>query len=255
MTKNNWRQVSICASLLLLIQAVGYSQKIKNGYDLIKAVYNKYHHTAARNITFQQDTKFYNKDGSIARTQTWYEAIQAPGKLHIRMGDYDKGNGALYLDNQLYRIKEGKVVSQKEQYNELMVLATDMFFRKPEETAKIIEKLGFDLSKMHISEENSRKVYVVGSAKSDDLKTNQFWFDAERLYFTRMYLKKPNYTIEVKFGNHRKLGNGWMETTVTVLINDQLYMSEHYSKVKAQPTLNPDIFNPEKFGKANWNYK
>jgi len=70
-----------------------------------------------------------------------------------------------------------------------------------------------------------------------------------------MYLKKPNYTLEVKFEDHRKLGNGWMETKVTVLINDQLYMTEHYSKVRTQSTLNPDIFNPKKFGKAHWNYK
>jgi len=174
MTKNNLRQMLVFAPLLMLIQIVGYSQKIKNGYDLIKAVYKKYHNTAARNITFQQNTKFYKKDGSVGRTETWYEAIQAPGKLHIRMGDYEKGNGVLYLDNQLYRIKEGKVVSQKEQYNELMVLATDMLFRKPAETAKILKKLGFDLNKMHVAEHNSRKIYVVGRTAKDALKTNQF---------------------------------------------------------------------------------
>ena len=117
--------------LVLLTSLHTQAQKINNGYDLIRAVHKKYSQTAPRNITFQQTTNFYKKDGSVGRTETWYEAIQAPGKLHIRMGNYDKGNGALYLDNQLYQIKEGKVVGQKEQYNELMVLATDMIFRKP----------------------------------------------------------------------------------------------------------------------------
>lgn len=251
MKKTTLLITSLFATVLLFTGFRSPSKNIKNGYDLIKAVYKKYNKLAARNITFQQETVFYKRDGSVARKQVWYEAMQAPGKLHIRMGEFDKGNGALYRDGKLYHIREGKVVKEKAEYNELMVLATDMYFRAPKATAKILEDLNFDLSKMHETTWKGRKVYVIGAEKGDTT-SNQFWFDTENLYFVRMLNKKPHFLLDVYFDEHQKVGNAWMERKVIVKIGDKLYMTETYSQVKAHKSLDAAIFKPETFSKSKW---
>ena len=98
--------------LLVLLTIPTLAAKIKSGDDLIAAMHKKYESKWYKTLTFVQKTTLYKPDGT-AEISIWYEAMSAPGKLRIDIAPLEKGNGILFLDGTLHRIRNGKVANSQ----------------------------------------------------------------------------------------------------------------------------------------------
>jgi hypothetical protein len=133
--------------------------------------------------------------------------------------------------------------------NDLLVLGFDVYTQPAAKTAAILEKEGFDLSKMHQSEWQGRPVYVVGALRGDT-SSKQFWVDRERLLFVRMLENGRQGHQDTRFNYYAQYGGGWVATEVVQLVNGKRRLMEQYSNVRTDVSLSPDLFDPAKWATA-----
>ncbi len=222
------------------------SGDIESPADLIKAMRARYDGKWYRTLAFLQMSIQHNADGSRDTTY-WHEALEIPGKLRIDFEPLDAGNGMLFRDGTLYRIRNGKVTGSQQQEHALMLLGFDVYFLSPEQTLARLAKLGFDLTKMHESTWQGRPVYVVGS-ETDDERRSRFWIDRERLYFVRVVQPVPDGSLrETQFNGYRPLGGGWIAPEVLFFVNGNVVFEEYYRDVKTGMTFDASVFDPERW--------
>ena len=225
------------------------SVKPKNGQELIAQMRQRYQGKWYRTLTFTQKTTLPNGKG-----ETWYEALQLPGKLRIDIAPLDSMNTILFRNDSVYQFEHGALKSSKALVHPLMLLGFDVYEAPVEQTIRKLSDLNFDLSKLHQREWQGRKTYVVGAAPGDTVSP-QFWIDAERLYFVRSFepsKQNPGLVNETRFEKYVPLAGGWVETEVHFLSDGKQRAKEEYSDLKANGQLNPSIFDPEVWVAPGW---
>ncbi len=239
-------------TLCILTFSSAEARQIENGYEVLQAMHAKYDGKWYEHLTFTQKTTFYAQDGSIARTQDWYEALSLPGKLAIRFDTRDSNNGILFNDGIQYGYANGQLIQEAERVHELLVLGFDVYHQSPDITATQLTNQGFNLEKMYEDEWRGRLVYVIGTSEPDTT-IPQFWIDKERLYFVRNFtIGRQNTIQEVQFNKYERLGQGWIAPEVVFKANGFMGLLEEYTQIVIQDTLNPEIFNPVVFPETVW---
>ncbi|MBO6523848.1 MAG: hypothetical protein JJ971_08490 [Balneolaceae bacterium] len=228
------------------------ARQVENGYDVLKAMHEEYAEKWYKHLTFTQKTTFYAQDGTIARTQDWYEALSMPGKLAIRFDSKDSNNGILFNNGIQYGYANGQLIQEAERVHELLVLGFDVYHQSPDITATQLTNQGFNLDEMYEDEWQGRPVYVIGVSEADTTSP-QFWVDKERLYFVRNFtLGRQNTIQEVQFNKYERLGQGWIAPEVIFKANGFMGLYEEYTQIVIQDTLNTEIFNPVVFPEVIW---
>ena len=221
----------------------------KNGEALLSMMRERYLGKWYRTLTFTQKTTL--PDGKI---ETWYEALELPGKLRIDIAPLDSGKTLLFRNDSLYVFEQKTLKTSQPLVHPLMVLGFDVYQAPVKETAQKLRGLKFDLSKLHQTTWRGRPTYVVG-AEPGDTTSPQFWIDGERLYFVRSLepsKQDPAVIKETIFDKYLPLAGGWVETEVLFLANGKQQVKEEYSNPKANVRLDPGIFDPETWKPADW---
>jgi hypothetical protein len=241
-----------CALLLtagLATSAVETVSKPRNGEELIAQMRERYAGKWYRTLTFTQKTTL--PDGKV---ETWYEALELPGKLRIDIAPLDSGKTLLFRNDSLYVFEQKKVKASQPLVHPLMVLGFDVYQAPVAETVRKLTGLNFNLSKLYQTTWRGRPTYVVG-AVAGDTTSPQFWIDAERLYFVRSLepsKKDPSVTNETIFDKYIPLAGGWLEMEVVFLANGKQQVKEEYSDPKANVKLDPGIFEPNTWRAPGW---
>lgn len=237
--------------ILLLAALAGFSQKDKqklkynNGGELIKAMHTAYAPDKwYRYLTFSQTMEFYRND-SIVQQEVWHEAYQ-PGCLLIKYRSKDSKEGRLYKNFTQYAFKPGEAMRTAARVHELVLVGFDVYFFNPETTIRVLDSLGFDLSKIREDELNGRKVFVVGADKGDET-SRQFWIDARRLYLHRIVYGQSGKMNDVAFDDYEKQQNNWIAKTIRFKTNGKLRLVERYFDIRFPKTLPEAWFDQEKF--------
>jgi hypothetical protein len=202
-----------------------------------------------RTLTFTQKTTL--PDGKI---ETWYEALELPGKLRIDVAPLDNKKTILFRNDSVYQFDGGQLKDSAAFVHPLMVLGFDVYGAPVSETVTKLKDLKFDLSKLYQTKWKGRTAYVVGAAPGDTT-TPQFWIDAERLYFVRSFepsKKNPAVINETRFEKYIPLAGGWLEMEVLFLANGEQRVKEEYSNPKANVKLDPAIFDPNDWKAPGW---
>jgi outer membrane lipoprotein-sorting protein len=241
--------------LLMLVPVATASKKAKitTSEELVQAMQKKYAKSWYRSATFVQKTTETDKDGKT-KVETWYEALSVPGHLRIDITPVKDGNGILFTDGKVYSFKEGKVEDSRPFIHPLMILGFDIYLLPQQEVIDTLKKLKFDLSILREDTWQGRKVYVVG-AKEGDLRAPQFWIDQERLLFVRLIGpvgKDGAHSSETQFNKYQKLGGGWMAPEVIFMIDGKTATTEEYSDMRANPKLDPKLFDPQSWTTVHW---
>ena len=228
------------------------AKEIESGVDVLSMMYEQYKGKWYTNFTFTQETIFYGQNNEVVRTQMWYEAMNLPGKLAIKFDEKDSNNGILFNDGIQYGFVNGEKIQEFPRVHDLLALGFDVYHQPVDSTATQLAQNGYDLEKVYKDEWQGREVYVIGVEEADSTKP-QFWIDAERLVFVRnITIGRANTLQEVQFNNYEKLGGGWVAPEVIFKANGMLGLVEKYTDMKIPDSLNPDIFNPEKFVEVVW---
>jgi hypothetical protein len=220
----------------------------KNGEELIAQMRQRYAGKWYRTVTFTQKTTLPDK------VETWYEALELPGKLRIDVAPLDSMKAILFRNDSIYQIEGGQVKDSAAFVHPLMVLGFDVYEDPVEKTVGRLKGLNFDLSKLYQSTWQGRRTYVVGAAPGDTTSP-QFWIDAERLYFVRSLepsKKNPSVINDTRFDKYVRLAGGWLELEVLFLANGEQRVKEEYSKPKANVKLDPAIFEPHPWIAPGW---
>lgn len=227
-----------------------YSQKIKPGEAVIKAMYNMYNDKWFKHFTFTQDAIFY-KDGKEDKKEVWHEAVTFPGNLVIKYDSMGSKNGVIFTNNTVCSIKDGIAKTPRPFIHDLLLVGFDVYFLQPERSIRLLDSLGYNLKLVHEDVFEGRKVIVVGAEKGDE-KSNQFWIDAEHLYMHRVVYNKVTVLMDVVFANYDIIEKNRVAKKVIFKQNGQLILIEQYYNIKFPQKLNMDIYIPEKFSETKW---
>ena len=239
--------------LALIVAPATRAAKIKTADDLIQAMQQKYGKSWYRTATFVQKTTNYDQDGKKT-VSTWFEAFSVPGSLRIDFTPVKDGNGILFTDRKVFSFKDGKQESSREYVHPLMILGFDIYRLPLTEVMTTLKDLKFDLSIFRRDTWQGRAVYVVG-ARQGDLHSQQFWIDAKQLYFVRLLRpgdKDGAQTQETQFNKYQRLGGGWMAPEVIFKVDNQIRTTEEYSEMRANPTLDRKLFDPQYWTSVHW---
>jgi hypothetical protein len=238
---------------LLLTMAVASAQEVQSGAALLRAMHDRYQANWYETLTFTQKSTTYKPDGSSS-VETWYEALQLPGKLRIDVGPPRNGNGFVLVDGTVKIFKDGKESGTRPLVNILLVLGFDVYRQPPQTTANIVKSEGYDLTKMHQDTWEGQPAYVVGADKGD-LNSKQFWVEKNRLLFLRVIEPSqgdPKKMDDIRFTDYRKLASGWVAARVEVYSENRKVFSEDYSDIQSDLKLDPAVFDPVQFNSTHW---
>jgi outer membrane lipoprotein-sorting protein len=239
----------LCSLALTFTASATATPPPKNGEELVARMRERYVGKWYRTLTFTQKTIL--PDGKV---ETWYEALELPGKLRIDVAPLDSGKTLLFRNDSLYVFEQKKLKASKPLIHPLMVLGFDVYQAPVTETVRKLKDLKFDLSKVHQTNWKGRPTYVVG-ALPQDTTSPQFWIDAERLYFVRSLepsKKDPSIINETIFDKYIPLDGGWIELEVLFLANGKQQVKEEYSNPKTNVKLDPSIFDPSAWKAPGW---
>jgi hypothetical protein len=234
-----------CCTLTCTGQKKSSKIKYTDGKELIKAMHKAYAPDKwYKYFTFSQNMEFYRND-SVIKKDVWHEAY-SPGSLVIKFGSKDSKDGVLFSDFKVHSFSNGKEPKSAQRVHDLLLVGLDVYFYDPEKTIKVLDSLGYNLSKIHENVFDGRKVYVVGAEKGDST-SKQFWIDAERLYMHRIMYDQKGKINDVIFSDYTKMENYWMSKTIIFKTNGKLGLIERYYDIKFPKSLPTDWFDPKKF--------
>jgi hypothetical protein len=239
--------------LVVLTFTMAQAQALRTGEDLLRAMHDRYKDSWYRTVTFTQKSTTYKPDGT-STAETWYEAALLPCKLRIDIGTASDGNGYIFTDGRIAIIKNNQLVRTEKSVNMLLVLGFDVYSQDPDVTIKIVREEGYDLSKVREDTWDGKPAYVVGADKGD-LKSKQFWVAKDTLLFVREI--EPSHgdaskMDDIRFIHYQRLAGAWIAAGVEVYSEGRKVFSEDYSNILANVKLEPDIFDPQKFGSTHW---
>jgi hypothetical protein len=219
--------------------------RFANGEDVIAAMRARYAGKWYNTLTFRQKTSRLLPTGTW-RTETWYEAMRLPGRLRIDFDPLSAGNGVLYARDSQFVASNGRIIQSGPGINDLLLLGFDVYANSPTRTAALMRRQGIDLTRVHESSFDGRRMVVVGALRGD-LRRKQVWIDADRLYFVR--LVEPTRTDsskvqDIRFVNYEKRGDAWVAPRVEIYNDGKLVFYEDYSDVKTDVPLDESLFDP-----------
>lgn len=221
----------------------------KDGKAVIAMMRERYLGKWYRTLTFTQKTTL--PDGKV---ETWYEALELPGKLRIDVAPLDSMKAIIFRNDSVYQFEGGRLKDSAAFVHPLMVLGFDVYEAPVAETVAKLQALKFDLSKLYQTNWQGRPTYVVGAVRGDTTSP-QFWIDAERLYFVRSFepsRKDPAVINETRFDKYIRIGGGWLEMEVLFLAKGEQRVREEYSNPKVNVKLDPGIFDPRAWRAPGW---
>src|SRR5579863_4465798 len=216
------RRLLLCLVTVLPAMTPAYSQNVRNGEGVLRAMHDRYQATWYSTLTFTQKSTTYNPDGTN-KVDTWYEAALLPGKLRIDFGAPSDGNGAIISDGTVTLVRGGKVSGSRSSVNILLVLGFDVYRQAPETTINVVKHEGYDLSKLREDVWHGHPAYVVG-ADNGDSTSKQFWVEKDTLLFVRVIepsRNDPKQLNDIRFEDYRKLEGDWLAARVEVHVGDK----------------------------------
>jgi hypothetical protein len=221
----------------------------KSGADVITAMHDKYAKTWYRQLSFVQRAIF--ADGKPE--EEWWEAMKVPGRLRIDVSPVDSAPRTfIYRGDSLYPFVKGKPGKAARQPNLLLALGFDVYADPPKQTIALLEKEGFDLSKLREATWEGRPVYVIGAGAGDEV-SNQIWIDRDRLLFLRLIEKRPaGGTSDIRFSKYAKLGGGWIATEVHFFSGGKESFTEVYRDWKINPLVTDELFDVTQWRRPAW---
>lgn len=227
---------------LLLVLVLPVTAQITSTAALFDAM-RAHHANRPSTLTFVQTTIQHRPDGR-ADTTTWYEAA-VPGKLRIDFAPIEDGNGVLFRDGKRYVFQNGALVNEAPDVNPLQVLLMDIFSRPTDETALVLDTLGYDLELFREGTWDDLSVYVVGAA-AEDSTSAQFWVDPENLVVVRIIQPvgpEKQFTLDAQVTGHEVVDGVWHENEIMIYVDSHLVQEEYYDQIRLGAPLDDALFD------------
>jgi hypothetical protein len=227
-----------------------------NGMEVLERMRKRYEGKWYRTLTFSQKTTMAGRNGGAPQEETWHESLlfrePAGGMLRIDNGDPALGNGSVSSADSTWIVRAGKLSDSHGSGNPFIPLIENVYLQPASLTAKQIEPLKFDMSRVVDGTWRGRPVWMVGASSASDTTSPQFWIDTDRLVLVRMLLaiaaNRPPFDIQLD--NLVETGGGWLATKVVMYSGGAPRQTEEYYDWKTKGKLDPKLFDPATWSTA-----
>lgn len=178
------------APLLLIPALVQAAPQAQDGREVVSLMQQRWAGRWYRSLAFSQRTRSITPDGKVTEG-VWHEALQHPGLLRIDFAPISEGSGLVCTPDRIHHFRGGQQAAVQESWNHLLILIGDIYCQPVARSIFQLEKLGFDLGRVHRADWQGGPCWVVGAEAGDPL-ANQFWIDCEQLLLRRVIRKDPS---------------------------------------------------------------
>lgn len=220
--------------------------------DIVQQMYTKYAKNFRKSLSFVQQTATYRND-SLIKTTTWYEVLIYPDKLRIDIDKPADGNAIFFVNDSVYRAQNGQVKNIGYQPHDLLFVLGGMYSFPLDKVYPKLKAIGYNTDKSFETIWKGRKVIVTGTDK-EEIESNQFWVDKEKLVTLRILNNKDGQKTETICADYIPLGANLCETSIEFYINGKLRQTEKYAEIKENIKVDMGYLDPYKMGQVKfWN--
>ena len=221
---------------------------ITDGASLVNAMRVKYPQWY-KTLTFTQNNTLYSARGGQSTSQ-WREHIAVPGRLRIDYLPLSQRSGVLFDGSRVHTFDNGRAIDAQPGVNAALLITADVYALPIERATRLLDSLGFDLSKLRRDTWDGQSAYVVGAA-SGDSTTSQFWIDTERLVALRVIQKERRGTREivtdVRMGKFAEMAGFPIATEVLQYRDGRLVFKEQRVDVRVNEPIADAMFDPARW--------
>ena len=229
--------------IVLLSSGVCLNAQISFTEQLLDAMQNRYRGKWFQEFAFKQQTIRYDQEGAARDTAMWYEAVSYPD--NFRIDQNPNGRFVIFRNDSSYRFDNYEFQRSAFEPQEFLLFKGGLYFRPINSVLNQLENYGYNTSIFREDMFNGRRSYVIGAEKGD-LKTKQFWIDAENFYTVRRISGiSRDRTLDLQYSEHEEFNGGWVERTVIILVDGRKVQMEYYLEVDAETPIPKDVFNPK----------
>ena len=226
--------------------------EIASARELIREMHDRYAGSWYSTLRFEQSNTFYTSSGKEEKSR-WVENLAVPGKLRIDFHPLTSKSGLLILNNRVTTFDNGRRVDTRRSIQPILTLTADVYAIPPAVTARRLDSLKIDLSKLRTDRLDKKRVFVIGGDEGD-LESNQVWIDAERLLLVRLIQsdKRGDRTIvtDTRVGGYKDV-NGFPVAHEFLSYRDgKPYFREEYENVRVNELIPPALFDPTKWARV-----
>lgn len=244
-----YEKLLMLLGLLLHLLAGPGAASVPPGEAAIRAAYAQYAGKWFRTATvIAKSTDVTNR-----RVETWYIAMDLPGRLRIDVGPSTTGRAEIYRGDSSFRYGAKELRSARPEINPMLLLTHGIHVLAPEKSIPLIRALGFDLTKTTTRMWEGQPVIVIG-ALGGDTTSNQFWLDKRRNVLVRMIhnAADPRTAFDAHVSQYQPAAGGWLERKVEYFTGGVPVRIDEYKKVRVGVTLEPDLFVTEVYHLPKW---
>jgi hypothetical protein len=222
---------------------------INDGQSLVAAMRQKYGTQFYKTLAFTQNNTLYSTRGTSTTSQ-WRQQIAVPGKLRIDYLPLTSRSGVLFDGARVHTFDNGRAIDAQPGVNAVLLVTADLYVLPADRSTKLLDSLGFDLSKLRRDTWDGQPAYVVGAAAGDST-TSQFWVDSERLVPLRVVQKERRGTrdivTDVRLGKFAEFGGIPIATEVLQYRDGRLVFREQRVDVKVNEPIVDATFDATKW--------
>jgi hypothetical protein len=221
---------------------------VEDGQSLVAAMRFK-HPQWLRTLAFTSNVTLYATTGRETNSR-WRQQISLPGKLRIDYLPLTGRSGVLFDGARVHTFDNGRAIDAQPGVNAQLLVTEDVYTLAPDRATRLLDSLGFDLSKLRRETWEGQPAYVLGAA-AGDTTTTQLWVGAERLVAVRMVQKERRGTrdivTDVRFGKFADFGGFPIATEVLQYRDGRLIYREARSEIRVNDPIADTVFDPTKW--------
>ena len=221
---------------------------VTDGSSLLSAMRFK-HPQWFRTLAFTANVTLYSTRGAGTNSQ-WRQQITLPGKLRIDYLPLSGRSGVLFDGARVHTFDNGRAIDAQPGLNAALLISADLHVLAPERSTKLLDSLGFDLTKLRRDTWEGQPAFVVGAAAGDST-TSQFWIDSDRLVALRVVQKERRGTrdivTDVRFGKFAEFGGIPIATEVLQYRDGRLVFREQRVDIRVNDPIPDATFDAGKW--------
>ncbi len=223
---------------------------MNSGYDVVLEM-KKSNQKLFKNLTFVQETQFFDKNEQLSKNETWYEAYSAPGFLMVKYNSMSSGDGIIFERGYMHVFENSNRKERIPKNNDLSILSWDVYHQPAKLTTQQLLELKYDMTKVKDTIWEGKEVYIIGNQKFNHNFKNII-IDKKRLYVLATRNKQKDTLKETLFKSYKKINGHFIATQRDFYENKKLVKRELYKNIKFPDTIDRTIYQAERFNGARW---
>ena len=222
---------------------------ITDGRSLLGVMRAKYDTSWYKTLSFTQNNTLYSARGTTTTSQ-WRQRIAVPGKLRIDYLPATSRSGVLFDGTRVHTFDNGRAIDAQPGINAPLLLTADVYSLPLDRSTRLLDSLGFDLTKLRRDTWEGQGVFVVGAAAGDST-SSQFWIDSTRMVPLRIIQKQRqgsrDIVTDVRYGKFAEVGGLPIATEVVQYRDGRLLFREQHVDVKINEQIGDVVFDATKW--------